>query len=74
MTSSDRWRRIDEVFTSAVDIPWPNATPFWTGFAAMTPGCVRKSRALLAHGGDITDGEESPVISSIIEGAAGYSI
>ena len=70
MTSSDRWRRIEEVFQSALDIPEEQRDAYLNSIPGMDADLRREVESLLAHDHLAPDDEQSPVISGIIEGTA----
>ncbi len=70
MTSSDQWRRLEEVFQAALDIP-PEQRDEWLGEACGGDAQLRQEvQSLLARDPEGSNSERSPRISGIIEGAA----
>jgi eukaryotic-like serine/threonine-protein kinase len=70
VASSDRWRRIEQVFTAALEIP-PVARENYLKTACGDDDDLRQEvESLLARDYELSDTEPSPVISGIIEGTA----
>ena len=65
MTSSDRWRRIEELFTSALEIPQDRRLAHLKQECGDDADLCQEVAGLLAR-----DEEQSPLIAGIIEGTA----
>ena len=65
MTSSDQWRRLEEVFQAALDIPEEQRDAWLTSACAGDAQLRQEVESLLTR-----DPEDSPLISGIIEGTA----
>jgi serine/threonine protein kinase len=70
VTSSDRWRRLEEVFQSALDIPQERRPAYLESVCGDDVELRQEIESLLARDDKASDAEENLVIAGIIEGAA----
>ena len=70
MTSSDRWRRIEEVFQAALDIPREQRADYLKTISGDDADLRQEVESLLPRDFEDGDYERSPLISGIIEGTA----
>jgi serine/threonine protein kinase len=70
VTSSDRWRRIEQVFTAALELPRGERDKYLESACGNDVDLRQEVESLIARDYQEGDTEPSPVISGIIEGTA----